>query len=731
METMQEPRDLPVEDIHEMEERRIQRLNDANINEMDVLAQARDNLNIWQNYFNENMTRGKDDMNFALRDQWTAIERSEFNRLFKVCFTFNKMIDPINKIVGEQRKNKPDLMVRSLTGHASQEDINLRADLVRTIAYQSQNDLVYQTAFRSALLLGWGAFQVDVDYESPKSFNKVMKYLLVPDATRCSWDPAAVKPHKGDGDYCSRQYVYSREEFDATYPYIYNPVSYSDPRMLLDFQWETRDTIIVCDYFVKEWFSVNLLKLSDGRTVTEDEWETIQKDEIKPKKELAESSHTEVRNIILGMIPTVTGERQTQDYRIMRYRLLKDRVIEFSEWPSKFLPIIFVDGNSHFVEGRQYTKSFIHEGRDAQKFINYVGSEIATEIKNRRREQWMGTPDNIIGQEQQWRNPELQAGILVAKPDQVTKQMPIKMPPWDVSPQLMQEMQRGGQDLREILGYSENQELQGRDMSGKARRERKMEGSMATYVWMDNLNQAIEQGGRCVLDLLPYVVGEEARHMVITKKDGKTKSIVLNKKSADGSIENEVSHGDYDIELSTGPSFAVQKEIALEFFQQTIAANPETFPLIADLWAKNLDVQFMEQIAERFKIMVPPEVLAKEEGKEPPPKQPSPQEQAMQMEMEFKKAELEEKKKKLELEEQKLELEKEEMELKKAKLMLDAQKIQMESELNVYDHQANIQKSQIAHGLENQKAEMDYTAKIAKVVADIHNNHQKNKKEKK
>lgn len=725
---MQAPRDLPVEDTAEMEERRIQRLNDAHINEMDVLAQARDNLNIWQNYFNENMTRGKDDMNFALRDQWSAIERSEFNRLFKVCFTFNKMLDPINKIVGEQRKNKPDLMVRSLTGRASQEDINLRADLVRTIAYQSQNDLIYQNAFRSALLMGWGSFQVDIDYESPMSFNKVIRYLLVPDATRCSWDPAAIKPHKGDGDYCSRQYIYSREQFDATYPYIYNPVSYADPRMLLDFQWETRDTIVVCDYFVKEWFPVKLFKLSDGRNVSEQEWEEIQKKEIKVKKELAASS--KLPEVILETIPTIKGERQTQDYRIMRYRLIKDRIIEFSEWPSKFLPIIFVDGNSHFVEGRQYTKSFIHEGRDSQKFINYVGSEIATEIKNRRREQWMGTPDNIIGEEQQWRNPELQQGILVAKPDPVTKQMPIKMPPWDVSPQLMQEMQRGSSDLREILGFSENEVMQGRDMSGKARRERKMEGSMATYVWMDNLNQAIEQGGRCVLDLLPYVVGEDERAMVITKKDGKTQNIVLNKEKSDGTIENQVNHGDYDIELSTGPSFAVQKEIALEFFQQTIAANPETFPLIADLWAKNLDVQYMEQIAERFKIMVPPEVLAKEEGKEPPPKQPTPQEQAMQMEMEFKKAELEEKKKKLELEEAKLELEKEEVELKKAKLMLDAEKVKMESELNIYDHQANIQKSQIAHGLENEKAEMDYTAKIAKVVADMHKNNQKPTKSK-
>jgi len=718
MDTMQEPRDLPMEDIEEIEKRRIARLDEASINEMDVLAQARDNLNIWENYFNENMTRGKDDMNFCLRDQWTAIERSEFNRLQKVCFTFNNMLDSVNKIAGEQRKNKPDLMVRSLTGKATQEDINLRADLVRTISYQSQNDLIYQTALRSSLLLGWGAFQVDMDYESPRSFNKVIKYLLIPDATRCSWDPAAVKPHKGDGDYCARQYVYSREEFDATYPYIYNPVSYADPRMFLDFQWETRDTIIVCDYFVKEWYSVKMLLLSDGRSVTESEWQKIKKTEVKVKSDLAQNSSSEVKDIILNLIPEVRAERQSQDFSIMRYRLIKDRIIDFSEWPSKYLPIIFVDGNSHFVEGRQYTKSFIHEGRDAQKFINYVGSEIATEIKNRRREQWIGTPDNIIGYEQFWRTPETQAGILMAKPDPKTGQMPIKMPPWDISPQLMAEMQRGKQDLREILGFSEAQELQGRDISGKARRERKMEGSMATYVYMDNLNQAVEQSGRVVLDLLPYVIGEDERHMVISKKDGKTESLVLNKRLPDGSIENKISHGDFDIEIDTGPSFAVQKEMALEFFQQTIAANPQSFNLIADLWAKNLDVQYMQQISDRFKTLVPPQILAEEEGKELPPQPPSPQEQAMQMEMQIKQADLQEKQKKIELEMQKLELE-------KAELLLKAQKAQMDAELNIYDHQANIQKSKIAHGLDHKKSELDYTAKIAKIVADLHKKSEK------
>ncbi len=61
------------------------------------------------------------------------------------------------------------------------------------------------------------------------------------------------------------------------------------------------------------------------------------------------------------------------------------------------------------------------------------------------REQWMGTPDNILGYEQLWRNPELQNGILIAKPDPKTGQMPQKLPQWELSQSLLLQFQRGNQ----------------------------------------------------------------------------------------------------------------------------------------------------------------------------------------------------------------------------------------------------------------------------------------------
>jgi len=466
--------------------------------------------------------------------------------------------------------------------------------------------------------------------------------------------------------------------------------------------------------------------LSNGESITQDEWDERQK-EYNIKEEIARSSQV-VGDIILREIPTIVGERNSKDYVVRQYVLTQNQIIDFTDWPSKYLPIVFVDGDSNYINGKQYTRSFIHEAKDAQKFINYVGSEIAAEIKNRRREQWLGTPDNIVGNEQVWRNPELQAGILTAKPDPKTGALPQKMPAWELSPTLLQQFQRGSQDMREILGFSENEALQGHDMSGKARRERKLEGSMSAYVWFDNLNQAVEQGGRVVNDLLPVIAGEHERHMIVSKADGRSEPITLNKvtgQTEDGEPirENVLDTGDYDVEIDTGPSFAVQKDIALEFFQQTIQANPQTFPLIADLWAKNLDVQFMPQIASRFKSLVPPQIIAEEEGKKLPPQPPSPQEQMMQAQMKAQQQQMAMNEQKMHLEEQQLMERAEELKIRKEKHLLEQAEMIMKSQEMADKRHLERQKL----GLENRKVELDYekadndfSSKLAQVLSSIH-----------
>lgn len=690
---------LPEKDIAALEEDRLKMLEDAGIDQAAILEQAQQSQAAWTSYFNDNIRRARDDVNFCLRDQWSTRERSEFRRLEKPALTFNKIYDAVKKVIGEQRQNKPDLMVRSLTGKASEEEIDLRADLVRTISYQSQNDLVYQTAFRSALLGGYGSFQLSIEYENPKSFNQIVKFNVVPDANQTFFDPSAIKPHKGDGEFCGRYYEYSLEEFNATFPYISNPESCTpnESGIFRDDKWRSKDTIIVCDFFVKDWYPVIIHQLSNGLVVTEKEWEEMQK-VFAYKRDVAEEM-LELGQLVKEDIPTIKATRQSQEYRIMHYRHVKNQIIEFSVWPSKFLPIIFVDGDSAYVEGRQHARSFIHGAIDAQRCVNYFGSEIAGEVKNRRREQWIGTKANVEGVEQMWKNPEVQQGILLAEPDPKTGQMPTKMPPFELSQSLMQNFMRSSQDIREILGFSESQQVSGRDISGAARRERKLEGSMSAYVYFDNLNQAIEQAGRLVLDLLPSVYGGDERNVTLSKADGSTKPIVLNQRISEEETNNFLSPGEFDVEIDAGPSFAVQKETAIQMLTQLLQAQPTVFPLVADLWAKNMDVQFMPQLVKRLENIVPPEIMAKEKGEPPPPPKPNPQEQMMQQEFKLKEAQLKERA-------EKLRIEQEQHELDKVKLMLEAK------EMIAKNNREDLKQSG-----ETRRANMEFTAKIADILS--------------
>jgi hypothetical protein len=151
-----------------------------------------------------------------------------------------------------------------------------------------------------------------------------------------------------------------------------------------------------------------------------------------------------------------------------------------------------------------------------------------------------------------------------------------------------------------------------------------------------------------------------------------------------------------------------------------VQANPQVFPLVADIVADNLDIEKRSQLVERFKNLVPPEILAKEAGEPPPPKQPDPQAQMMQMQQQLMQAQFEEKKKELEIKEAKLEIEKEKNQLAQAELMIKAQKNQMDAELDIYNHKSDIKHAEITHGLAGNKHELDFSAKIASILSDLH-----------
>jgi hypothetical protein len=67
--------------------------------------------------------------------------------------------------------------------------------------------------------------------------------------------------------------------------------------------------------------------------------------------------------------------------------------------------------------------------------------------------------------------------------------------------------------------------------------------------------------------------------------------------------------GKYDVRADVGPAYQTKRREAFNAFSQIAAQNPEMMNTIGDLMFKSADFPGADEIAERFKRIIPPHIL--------------------------------------------------------------------------------------------------------------------------
>jgi hypothetical protein len=288
--------------------------------------------------------------------------------------------------------------------------------------------------------------------------------------------------------------------------------------------------------------------------------------------------------------------------------------------------------------------------------------------------------------------------------------------------------QQTNNDLRELTGFQGEAAGQPTNaVSGIAITKRQYAGSMSAYVFEDNWRQAIQQGGRVALDLLPAAIGTDERKMALKQSNGDTKNITFNQRMPNSKkINNQIVPGEYDVEVDAGASFAVQQEAALELLTTLIQANPQTFPLVADLMAKNMNFQYMPQLVKRLESLVPPNILAQERGDPPPPPQPNPQAELMkstiaeqQSKVELNKAKAQSEQVKAQASVMSTQTHAKETQLREQDQALKAAALQQQGAEFVH----RMHSTQQSHELAAEKTNLDYEKDMTRTMVDLHKHH--------
>jgi len=71
--------------------------------------------------------------------------------------------------------------------------------------------------------------------------------------------------------------------------------------------------------------------------------------------------------------------------------------------------------------------------------------------------------------------------------------------------------------------------------------------------------------------------------------------------------------GKYDIVVTTGPSYLTKRQEAVEAMQNILQTSPQLWQVAGDLFIKNMDWPGAQEMAERFKKIIDPKVLASDD----------------------------------------------------------------------------------------------------------------------
>ena len=543
-----------------------------------------------------------EDMRFArLGEHWPAEVKRQRELEGRPCLTFNRFPAFMRQVTNDARQNRPAIAVHPVGDGADQETAEILQGLIRNIEYSSQADVAYDTALEHAVGGGFGYFRICTDYAAEDMFEqdicieRIANPLMVHgdpecmDADSANWNSAFISEFYTEHAY--------KKKFGKDAPAIDWEADANDKNRL----WFGQEGVRVAEWWRREDVASKLLKLSDGTVIFEGKYL-----ELQPVLEP------------LGIVPV--ADRQTVTKRVTQYILNGETVLEKNDWKGRFIPIIPVYGDEVIVEGERKLISLTRFAKDAARMYNYWRTASTELVALAPKAPFIGPKGAFRSDAKKWASANTKTHPYI----EYDGQTPPQRQGFDGPPAAaLQEALNASDDMKSIMGlFDASLGAKSNETSGRAILARQREGDVSTFNYIDNLSRAIRHAGRVMVDLIPHVYNTE-RIIRTIKEDGTNRKVPINQptpaeqqKAAGDQAQQlqgvlrvyDLTTGKYDVTCEAGPSFTTKREEASVQMIEFIRAYPNAAPMIGDLLAKNLDWPGADDIAERLKAMLPPQV---------------------------------------------------------------------------------------------------------------------------
>ena len=531
----------------------------------------------------ENRVRALDDVRFVSvqGEQWDEYQKRK--RKTRPCYEFNRLRQHIRQVTGDQRQNRPQIKLRAVE-QGDKETADIMQGLIRNIESISNADKAYDTAFEWAVTGGYGVWRLKTEYNNNDSFEQDIKIQEVTNPFSVYFDPSAQEFDRRDAQYAFVITRIGKDEFKQKYPND-ELIDYTGANYDIQ-HWIDDASVTLCEYWYKQYEDKNLLLLSNGNTVYEDEI---------PDRMVLEAN---------GI--TVLKERKVEVPKVKMALLTGEGVIEEADWAGRYIPIVPVYGDIVDIDGEFHYSGMVRFGKDAQRVYNYHRTTMIETIANAPKVPYLVTPEQIKGFEGLWKSANAEnMPFLPYNPDPRAGGMPQRSGGVEIPQALITASQYDAEDIKAVTGqFDASMGAGGNETSGRAILARQREGDTATYSYVDNLSRAIRYTGEILVDLIPKIYDTE-RVVRILGIDGGEKWVEINKIQLDQMtgqqiVTNDITGGKYDVSVNVGASYNTQRQEASEALLEMMG-NPMLAPVVADLLAKNLDIPNSDELEKRLR----------------------------------------------------------------------------------------------------------------------------------
>lgn len=582
-----------------------------------ILKEARERYKSATEASKDNYDRALEAVQFRFGQQWP--EQIEKMRLSdpkgaRPCLTLDKTNQYCRQVVNDARQNRPAIKARPVDDQGDIDVAEIIQGIVRNIEEQSYADIAYDTAIDDSTT-GFGYFRILTEYADPSSFDQEIRIRRIRNRFTVQLDPAAVMPEASDAKWGFISEWLSKDEAERKYG-AKAVKSWGEDVPSMDREhWCSEDGVRIAEYFRIVYDKRDVVLLSDGRSMFADDLEAMA-DTLPPDI-------------------TVTDQREASIPRCEWIKLAATEILDDEDFPAPYIPILRVVGNEYDIEGKaQFTGMIDKSAMDEQRMYNYAASAFVERVALEPTAPYVAARGQVEQGAEDWNTANrVNHSVLLYDPVDVNGTL-VPAPQRQMSAGIAQGwvgiMQHMEHSLQASLGmYAADVGDDGNEKSGRAILARQKAGDTATFHYVDNLSRAVRHAGRIIIDAIPKVYSNR-KVLRIIGEDGTPESVRVDFEQQEPKREFKANTGKiqkiynpgigkYDVVSMAGPSFTTKRAEGAAALTEVISRSPQLIGVMGDLYFRSMDFPYADEMAERLKKMLPPQLQEQPDEATMPP----------------------------------------------------------------------------------------------------------------